>query len=65
MKLVMVESMDQVLEHALRRAPKALDAKPAEVVEQGEQIDEESPAAPDKMRRGFPGQDQPPAIASN
>src|SRR5688572_18177629 len=65
MKLVMVESMDQVLEHALRRAPKALDAKPAEVVEQGEQIDEESPAAPDKMRRGFPGQDQPPAIASS
>jgi ATP-dependent Lon protease len=65
MKLVMVESMDQVLEHALRRAPKALDAKPAEVVEQGEPVDEESPAAPDKMRRGFPGQDQPPAIASS
>jgi ATP-dependent Lon protease len=64
MKLVMVESMDQVLEHALRRAPKALEAKPAEVVEQGEPVDEESPAAPDKMRRGFPGQDQPPAIAS-
>jgi ATP-dependent Lon protease len=63
-KLVMVESMDQVLEHALRRVPKALDAKPAEVIEQGESVDEENPAAPDKMRRGFPGQDQPPAIAS-
>jgi ATP-dependent Lon protease len=64
MKLVLVESMDQVLEHALIRVPKRLDAKPAEVVEKGEKIDEESPAAPDKMRRGFPGTDQPPAIAS-
>jgi ATP-dependent Lon protease len=62
-KLVLVESMDQVLEHALRRVPKALETKPAEVVEPGQPIDEESPAAPDKMRRGFPGQDQPPAIA--
>ena len=34
-----------------------------EVVEKGEELDEESPAAPDKMRRGFPGTDQPPAIA--
>ena len=64
MKLVLVESMDQVLEHALVRVPKALQAKPAEVVEKGEKIDEESPAAPDKMRRGFPGSDQPPAIAA-
>jgi ATP-dependent Lon protease len=64
MKLVLVESMDQVLEHALVRVPKRLDAKPAEVVDKGDEIDEESPAAPDKMRRGFPGTDQPPAIAS-
>jgi ATP-dependent Lon protease len=63
MKLVLVESMDQVLEHALRRVPKALEAKPAEIIEKGEKIDEESPAAPDKIRRGFPGQEQPPAIA--
>jgi ATP-dependent Lon protease len=63
-KLVLVDSMDQVLEHALTRVPKRLDAKPAEVVEKGEEVDEESPAAPDKMRRGFPGTDQPPAIAS-
>ena len=55
--------MDQVLEHALVRVPKRLEAKPAEVVEKGEKIDEESPAAPDKIRRGFPGADQPPAIA--
>src|SRR5688500_6382983 len=62
-KLVLVDSMDQVLEHALVRVPKRLDAKPADVVEPGDQIDEKSPAAPDKLRRGFPGTDQPPAIA--
>jgi ATP-dependent Lon protease len=62
-KLVLVESMDQVLEHALIRVPRRLDVKPAEVVEKGEQIDEQSPAAPDKIRRGFPGAEQPPAIA--
>ena len=62
-KLVLVDSMDQVLEHALVRMPKRLEAKPAEVIEKGEPIDEESPAAPDKIRRGFPGTDQPPAIA--
>jgi ATP-dependent Lon protease len=64
MKLVLVESMDQVLEHALVRVPKRLDTKPAEVVDRGEDVDEKSPAAPDKMRRGFPGTDQPPAIAN-
>ncbi|HUR16511.1 MAG TPA: endopeptidase La [Candidatus Limnocylindrales bacterium] len=63
-KLVLVESMDQVLEHALIRVPKRLEAKPAEVVEKGEKIDEESLAAPDKILRGFPG-DQPPAIAQS
>ena len=64
MKLVLVESMDQVLEHALVRVPKRLDTKPAEVVDRGDDVDEKSPAAPDKMRRGFPGTDQPPAIAN-
>jgi len=64
-KLILVESMDQVLEHALVRVPKRLEAKPAEVVEKGEPIDEVSPAAPDKVLRGFPGADQPPAIASS
>jgi ATP-dependent Lon protease len=63
-KLILVDSMDQVLEHALIRVPKRLEAKPAEVVEKGEEMDEQSPAAPDKIRRGFPGADQPPAIAS-
>jgi ATP-dependent Lon protease len=63
-KLVLVESMDQVLEHALVRKPKRLEAKPAEVVEKGGEIETDSPAAPDKMRRGFPGVEQPPAVAN-
>ncbi len=64
MKLVLVGHMDQVLEHALVRKPKRLEAKPAEVVDKGEALDESTPAAPDNIRRGFPGSDQPPAIAS-
>ena len=62
-KLILVESMDQVLEHALVRVPQRLEPKPAEVVDKGDEIDEQAPAAPDKIRRGFPGADQPPAIA--
>jgi ATP-dependent Lon protease len=65
MKLVLVESMEQVLEHGLVRLPKPLEAKRVEAVEQGEPIGEESPAAPDKMRHGFPGGEQPPAIAAS
>jgi ATP-dependent Lon protease len=65
MKLVLVESMDQVLEHALVRKPRRLETKPAEVVEKGEPIEDTTPSAPDKLRRGFPGADQPPAIASS
>ncbi len=63
LKLILVSTMDQVLEHALTRKPKRLDTKPAEIVDKDEPLGE-SPAAPDKMRRGFPGTDQPPAIAS-
>ena len=63
LKLILVSTMDQVLEHALRSKPKRLETKPAEIVDEHEPRDE-TPAAPDKMRRGFPGADQPPAIAS-
>src|SRR5512141_860816 len=35
MKLVLVDSMDQVLEHGLVRLPKALEPKPAEVIDKG------------------------------
>jgi ATP-dependent Lon protease len=60
-KLVLVDSMDQVLEHALVRKPAALKTTPADVLERGDEP--EQPAAPDKMRRGFPGPEQPPAVA--
>jgi ATP-dependent Lon protease len=62
MKLILVDSMDQVLENALVRKPVALKAPPAEVVERGDEL-REQPAAPDKLRRGFPGPEQPPAVA--
>jgi ATP-dependent Lon protease len=61
-KLIMADSMEQVLQHALVRMPEALKTTPAEVLERGEEPSER-PAAPDKMRRGFPGTDQPPAVA--
>jgi len=62
MKLVLVESMEQVLATALRRKPAALKASPTEVVDRGDEL-REQPAAPDKLRRGFPGPEQPPAVA--
>jgi len=63
MKLVLVSSMDQVLEHGLVRLPKRLEAEPAEVVDKGESIEDVPAGAPDKITRGFPGAEQPPAIA--
>jgi len=60
-KLVLVDSMEQVLATALRRKPAPLKAPPAEVVDPNRPLDEH-PAAPDKVRRGFPGE-QPPAVA--
>jgi len=63
MKLVLVSSMDQVLEHGLVRLPKRLEAEPAEVVDKGESIEDVPAGAPDKITRGFPGTEQPPAIA--
>ena len=44
MKLVLVSTMDQVLEQALVRKPQRLEAKPAEVIEKGEPLDEGTPA---------------------
>jgi ATP-dependent Lon protease len=62
--LVMVESMDQVLEHALVSAYGRPDAKPTDTASSDDAVDDKAPATPDKMRRGFPGRDQPPAIAA-
>jgi hypothetical protein len=63
MKLVLVDSMDQVLETALRRKPARLAVKPGEVVDADRKPDER-PSAPDKVTRGFPPAEQPPAAAA-
>jgi len=61
MKLVLVDSMDQVLDHALRRKPKPLVGEPAKIVEGGE-----TPTKPEgesRVRRSnFPPTDQPPVV---
>ncbi len=62
-KLILVDSVDQVLEAALRRKPQPLKASPPQVVDGDTPLDP-APAAPDKVRRGFPGVDQPPAVAA-
>jgi ATP-dependent Lon protease len=62
MKLVLVESMDQVLATALRRKPEALKPRPPEVINRGDELSDH-PQAPDKVLRGFPGTEQPPAVA--
>jgi ATP-dependent Lon protease len=62
-KLVLVESVDQVLETALLRKPAALDPAPAEVVD-GDKLPDR-PGAPDKILRGsFPPAEQPPAVVA-
>ncbi len=60
MKLVLVDSMDQVLEAALRRKPKALAAAPTKVVEG--QDETKSEPTPRVRRSGFPPTEQPPVV---
>jgi ATP-dependent Lon protease len=63
MKLVLVDSMEQVLETALRRKPKALVIEePPKVVKPGDSVTEE-PERQDRVRRApFPPSDQPPVV---
>ncbi len=61
-KLILVDSMDQVLANALRRKPAALKAPPAEIVDRTTDLSDR-PSAPDKVTRGFPPAEQPPAVA--
>jgi ATP-dependent Lon protease len=62
MKLVLVDTMDQVLEAALRRKPRPLVAEPPKVVK-GEEPTE--PEHPRRMRRSdFPPSEQPPVVVS-
>jgi ATP-dependent Lon protease len=63
MKLILVESMDQVLEAALRRRPQALKAPRPEVVDSTDELGKR-PSTPDKVRQGFPPAEQPPAVAA-
>jgi ATP-dependent Lon protease len=61
-KLVLVDSMDQVLEAALRRKPKALVSEPAKIVTGDKPLDPE-PEKEERVRRTpFPPQDQPPVV---
>src|SRR5262245_28471071 len=61
-KLVLVDTMDQVLEAALRRRPKALVSEPAKVVKPGDEPSE-TPDREGRVRRApFPPADQPPVV---
>jgi ATP-dependent Lon protease len=60
MKLVLVESMDQVLEAALRRRPKPLPEERPKVVKDGDEIRPEP--APRVRRSDFPPAEQPPVV---
>jgi ATP-dependent Lon protease len=61
MKLVLVDSMEQVLETALRRKPKALVVEePAKIVKPN---DTPSTEPEERVRRtNFPPTDQPPVV---
>jgi ATP-dependent Lon protease len=59
-KLILVDNMEQVLEAALRRKPKALAAEPPKVVK-GDTPVEPTPA-PAARRTDFPPTDQPPVV---
>jgi ATP-dependent Lon protease len=66
MKLVLVDSMDQVLDAALRRKPKALTLEePPKVVKPQDELADE-PERQERVRRTpFPPADQPPVVVSN
>jgi ATP-dependent Lon protease len=59
-KLILVDSMEQVLDAALRRKPKPLASEPPKVVQGDESID---PTPASRVRRtDFPPTDQPPVV---
>ena len=60
-RIVLVDSMDQVLEAALRRKPKPLKVVPPTVVEPGEELPKPEPES--RVRRHtFPTPEQPPVV---
>jgi ATP-dependent Lon protease len=59
-KLVLVDSMEQVLEAALRRKPAPLEAEPPKVVKGGDDL---TPEPESRVRRTtFPPSEQPPVV---
>jgi ATP-dependent Lon protease len=61
-KLVLVDSMDQVLEAALRRKPRPLHPEPAKIVDGDDQLDKK-PEGESRVRRSpFPPAEQPPVV---
>jgi ATP-dependent Lon protease len=62
MKLVLVDSMEQVLDTALRRKPKALVVEPPKIVKPGDEPSDK-PEREERVRRTtFPPADQPPVV---
>jgi ATP-dependent Lon protease len=59
-KLVLAESMDQVLEAALRRRPKPLKSVPPTIVEGGDDLPKPEPAS--RVRRNTFPPDQPQVV---
>jgi ATP-dependent Lon protease len=62
MKLILVESMDQVLEAALRRKPKALVAEPPKAVKGDEPLEPPTEPASPVRRTNFPPAEHPPVV---
>ena len=61
LRIVPVETMDQVLETALRRKPKPLKVVPPTVVEGGDELPKPEPES--RVRRStFPTPEQPPVV---
>ena len=61
-KLILVDTMDQVLEAALRRKPKALVAEPPKVVKGDDPLDTPSEPQSRVRRTNFPPTDHPPVV---
>ncbi|MBA2374364.1 MAG: endopeptidase La [Chloroflexi bacterium] len=61
-KLVLVDSMEQVLEAALRRKPTPLEADPPKIIKGGDPLDPEPETQSRVRRTTFPPAEQPPAV---
>jgi ATP-dependent Lon protease len=62
LRLVLADSMEQVLEAALRRLPKALETVPSTIVEGGDELPRKPEPASRVRRTTFPPQEQPPVV---